>query len=1239
MIFLPKIKKSIFFITISLLFIINFNQTTQNEEESFPICGGFIEIDENQIDKQTKSQIDLSSIIIRAVTSDGITKEQSNVAQSGYFFLPLYEKKSVFLKISAPFGMMFEPEQYYINISQDSNLDELCKEDLNFKFKGYKVKGQISTFGTNDGPEGVSLSIYKLSDEVSSLQSTVSTEGGKFEYNSLFPGTYILKPSNEKERDIFDSKHSRLEFEVKINTDNFLEKALIVRGYRLSGRVESQGKALENVKAVIYSYDSGLVLDYKCEEEMKDDMEKIQSSEKKLAFCIVKTNDEGVFSFKNIPYGRFLVEVFYKDNDIEYIFSNQQAEVEVFHKDSLINTVFEVIKVNINGKVIDTKGYGISNVIIKIDGQSVSSTDENGEYSLNNLYPGNYDIEAYTENMYFDALSNIIISAHNKSIPNLIVKEYKLCGLINIEANDLISTAKRTVVLVESDSKKERRTITDSQGKFCFDVSPGKYHVYPFLSQEEKKMELHLNPEYIDLEVENKPILDCNFYQSKVEISGEINLKVEMINEEGFDVYLSSVKTDKITTVKAIKKENVKDFSFVFSNVLSGQYKVYIKRLEYCWNNEEIELKVQNMKISNIRFTQVGYSLFYNTNNDMNIEITSLANKDVKQTIFLKKDSSKICLEKEGEYIIKPKSCYKFEKEEYIYTTKDIQRLNLIPTEFVVQGMISIHNKVKEVFNDSNLSKIISIKINIEEIVNDSLRQYKTVDGISINEQSIFNFYTQPKKILIITPEIVLSDIDSNSVNITTIEKQALLEEVKKLIFFPKLKQIKVEETCFKNYENLRFELQIGYLIKGKVIPPTENVKVSAKIKETNDLISQVETDKNGEYLIGPIFGEYKYDLNAVKDGYKIISIIDSNDFTAEKLSLLRVKIIDTNKNPVPSVFISLSSSNKSFKINNNTNSEGYFDFYELFSGEYYIKPLLKEYRFHPNQKQISIVGGEHYEEVIVAERVAFSLIGKVKLYSNDNIDDITIQAISIESQQIFESSIDRNNEYRIKGLTPFQNYIVKVKIPNDSNIEKAIPSSLPIELGKEDRTDINFILIRKPEKIDIRGHLMFYDKDENSVCLLDRIKNFRVELYDFDSENEEKPPVQKGVLSSCMFIYKSLEKKKYKIKVVDQQGKTYTKVYYDEIVDLLNDKDIEEGVKKIIILANKVNENASDNLNYSVFSPILICLLLFVIFNWELSTRAIEYFKETFMKEKKNEFSYKMNGIGNENSKKRKNK
>ena len=54
------------------------------------------------------------------------------------------------------------------------------------------------------------------------------------------------------------------------------------------------------------------------------------------------------------------------------------------------------------------------------------------------------------------------------------------------------------------------------------------------------------------------------------------------------------------------------------------------------------------------------------------------------------------------------------------------------------------------------------------------------------------------------------------------------------------------------------------------------------------------------------------------------------------KLSYLKVKVEDLEGNPLSGVFISLSSSEKRIRTNNNTNTEGVFIFME--SDVYYIK-------------------------------------------------------------------------------------------------------------------------------------------------------------------------------------------------------------------------------------------------------------------------------------------------------------
>ena len=54
----------------------------------------------------------------------------------------------------------------------------------------------------------------------------------------------------------------------------------------------------------------------------------------------------------------------------------------------------------------------------------------------------------------------------------------------------------------------------------------------------------------------------------------------------------------------------------------------------------------------------------------------------------------------------------------------------------------------------------------------------------------------------------------------------------------------------------------------------------------------------------------------------------------------MKVKVEDLEGNPLSGVFISLSSSKKNVRTNNNTNTEGVFTFIKLSSDEHYIKPF-----------------------------------------------------------------------------------------------------------------------------------------------------------------------------------------------------------------------------------------------------------------------------------------------------------
>jgi len=331
----------------------------------------------------------------------------------------------------------------------------------------------------------------------------------------------------------------------------------------------------------------------------------------------------------------------------------------------------------------------------------------------------------------------------------------------------------------------------------------------------------------------------------------------------------------------------------------------------------------------------------------------------------LEKSKSKICLPYKGQYIVTPISCQQFKESVYYYNTDKLSKLELVPIKFKVKGLVKIDKNLREMFAKINITNFnINLKIHEQEINSEPKDSGNSILLKAKELENPFDFYTRPNIKLIITPSIPAED--------------QIKDLFSKLLFMPKSIILDVKDSCHEDLNQLTFTMKSGINLEGKITPQMDGVNLYAYNKETNELVASTVSSADGKYKIGPLYTEYAYNIKALKDGYKIVpDAKNPNNFSAEKLSFLRVKIVDTSSKPLSQVFLSLSSADRGFKINNSTNSEGYFDFLELYSGDYYIKPFFKEYKFEPSQKMVKILGGQHYQETLIAHRIAFSIYGK----------------------------------------------------------------------------------------------------------------------------------------------------------------------------------------------------------------------------------------------------------------------
>ena len=116
--------------------------------------------------------------------------------------------------------------------------------------------------------------------------------------------------------------------------------------------------------------------------------------------------------------------------------------------------------------------------------------------------------------------------------------------------------------------------------------------------------------------------------------------------------------------------------------------------------------------------------------------------------------------------------------------------------------------------------------------------------------------------------------------------------------------------------------------------------------------------------------------------------------FTAKKLASVVVRMVDEQGAPLPEVLVSLSGGETNYRTNEQTGPNGSLSFLGLSPGEYFVKPVLKEYEFEPRSKLITVKEGAEEVVEVTAKRIAFSLYGSVTGLKGEAEAGVTMEAI-----------------------------------------------------------------------------------------------------------------------------------------------------------------------------------------------------------------------------------------------------
>lgn len=542
-----------------------------------------------------KNLLNVDYLIICSINfrfnKQGNLKEKTEVSETGFFVLPIYDKGLYTIRVDAPSGYSFSPDEISLNFD---GVNDICsqKKDVNFMFKGFGITGKVDIFNEPSfGAKDVTISLYNQKNQL--ISKTTSDASGQWTFSPIVPGSYRVVASHEYWH------FSKAEQSVTVSTGNtkLAADSLQVSGFNLIGRV-----AQPSIKIgfLIYSAKDQKNL-HKCNEKLPvgNIFQSISLSFDAKPLCFTSTVKNSEFSFNNLASGRYLIVPHVDKNDIELHISPSSVEALIARDNYQLSEPFDISGFSASGKVLLSQHNkkGIAGATIKLNGKQITSTDASGAYSLKNVKDGTYTIQVNAQDLQFHD-HTVKISMTNPTIPDIFVSGFKVCGKVVSEQSFKVSLKKHgSTFYTEASSEPS------DGGNFCSFLGNGKYSVEVLIEESERK-NVQFYPIQQTIEVNSAAINDVIFSQLRAKVTG----KVSCINNcKSIEITLSSLDENGYQTTSL--KTKLVNGVYTFEEVLPGRYQLTVPSEGLCWEKNQQNLVVKST-VENVQtFVQNGFKI------------------------------------------------------------------------------------------------------------------------------------------------------------------------------------------------------------------------------------------------------------------------------------------------------------------------------------------------------------------------------------------------------------------------------------------------------------------------------------------------------------------------------------------------------------------------------------------------------------------------------------------------------
>lgn len=348
--------------------------------------------------------------------------------------MPINEPRRYVVRVFSQDNFLFEPESRILDLEEKSDVEIkrfIEQTDSSFKFIGFSLRGQLFSQNSKDslGPKGIKIGLYDFKDKF--LSETTSVEGGVFSFDKLQAGNYsiIALENNIEVLGYSLSKNERrMKCEVSWGKPYNCQGRIVIHGYTYKGFVLNEETPLANFFLFLYETTPNNNPNYPCTKPEMKTHPLIQKYPRYLCYSI--SDQEGAFVFSDLSNGDYILSIKPLQDDKKVEIEPHEVPLVIRHSAKTEKLQFQVNRFSIEGRVVDTQGLGLAHVVISLDGEEKTKTNEKGYYSLEKVRSGTYTLEGLHDHLFFEPIHDLKLSVGLKQIPNLVLTYLHVCGKV-----------------------------------------------------------------------------------------------------------------------------------------------------------------------------------------------------------------------------------------------------------------------------------------------------------------------------------------------------------------------------------------------------------------------------------------------------------------------------------------------------------------------------------------------------------------------------------------------------------------------------------------------------------------------------------------------------------------------------------------------------------------------------------------------------------------------------------------